>query len=397
MGLMEKANCQQAIREMTDLRHYLHEHPERSNQEHQTSDLLKGYCRDMNLEILETANTGFVAILDTGKPGKTLGLRTDLDALPLEEDEYNLKQEKKYVSKNPGVMHACGHDGHMSILVGAMKSLVNIKADLKGKIVFIFEEAEENNSGIQPMIDLLKESGLHFDAIYGNHVASFIETGKIVASPGPVMAGQRVFTFTIKGKSGHGSRPDQAVNPIFVGSQILNAWTNAWVNQVDVTKTVTLGIGQFHAGDAYNIIPSKASISGSMRFFDQEAGQKAFDILQEVAQNTAWAHKASVEVDGHPQSLLPVVANDEDLSQLARQAIQDQFGPEALVEENWFASESFGRYRELAPICFCLVGIQNDQVGSGSGHHTEAFDFDDGALTYGIKTMTQFAINFLTQ
>lgn len=398
MTLIEKANIDSILENMTKLRHHLHEHPELSNEEYETSKLLKEYCQELDLEIRETENTGFIAILDTGKSGKTVGLRADMDALPVDENENNLAQKKAFVSNTPNVMHACGHDGHMSIQVGAMQILSEIKDELTGKIVFIFEEAEENNSGIHIMMDFLKsQNDLVFDAIYGSHVASFIDTGKIMVSPGPVMAAQRAFSFKVKGKGGHGSRPDQAINPIFVGSQILNAWTNAWANQVDVTKTVTLGVAEFHAGDTFNVIPGEATITGTSRYFDKAAGEEAFEILKDVATATAKAHKAEVEIDEKPKRFLQVVENDEQVTAIAREAIEELFDDAAISEPTWFASETFGYYQELAPICFTFVGIRNEALGSGAGHHNDQFDFDDAALEYGIKAMANFAVNYLNQ
>lgn len=390
-------HIQQIIDEAKDLRGYLHEHPELSNQEYATSKLLKGKCRALGLEVRETENTGFIAILDTGRPGKTLGMRADMDALPIHENPMNLKQDKAWVSKTDNVMHACGHDGHMAIMMAVIRLLVENQYQLQGKLVFIFEEAEENNTGIHIMVDFLKDQGIEFDAIYGNHVASFVDTGKVVIKEGPVMAAQRAFELTVKGKSGHGSRPDLAVNPIFAGAQILAALTNAWANQVDVTQTVTLGVAQFHSGEAFNVIPATATLGGSLRYFDREAGEAAFEILKEVARHTAKAHKTQLEINERPDRFLDVIVNDPDLTQLAKEALTELYPDAAVSEPSWFASETFFGYRQFAPCFFALVGIRNPELGSGAEHHNEHFDFDNEALQYGIGLTANFAVKFLNQ
>lgn len=397
MFKLEESHIQGVLEDATELRRYLHENPELSAEEYETSKLLKERCEKLGYEVRETKNTGFIAILDTGKEGKTVGIRTDIDALPINENPENMNQEKKWVSKVPNVMHACGHDGHMAIMAGTLTILAEHKDELQGKIVLIFEEAEETNTGVHVMVDFLKEQGdIEFDAIYGNHVASFVDTGKVVIKEGPIMAGQRGFEITVKGKSGHGSRPDLAINPVFVGSQILNGWTNAWANQIDVTKTVTLGVAQFHGGDAFNIIPEEVKIGGSMRYFDQEAGDKAFDILSNVAEHTAKAHNATIEVDGKPESNLGAIINNKDMADIASEGLEEIYPGSVVEEPTWFASETFFGYQDFAPTTFSLVGMRSEAVGSGAEHHNEKFDFDDEALKYGIAVTTNFAVKFLT-
>lgn len=397
MFQLTKDHIDNVLDEAKELRRYLHENPELSNEEFETSKLLKEKCREFGLEIRETENTGFIAVLDTGREGKTLGIRTDIDALPIHENPMNLNQKKKWISKVPNVMQACGHDGHMAILMGTLRILVENKDQLQGKIIFIFEEAEENNTGIHIMVEFLKNQEFEFDAIYGNHVASFVDTGKVVIKEGPVMAAQRAFELTVKGKSGHGSRPDLAINPIFAGAQILTGLTNAWANQVDVTKTVTLGVAQFHGGDAFNIIPNTATIGGSLRYFDKGAGEAAFEILKEVASNTAKAHKTELEINERPERFLDAIINDKDLAEIAWEGLEEIFPEAPVTEPTWFASETFFGYREFAPTCFSLVGIRSEEVGSGAEHHNEHFDLDDDALQYGIAVTANFAVKFLLQ
>lgn len=377
------------------IRNYLHENPEVSGEEYETVKYLKSKVQEFGLEIQNVKDsTGFVAILDTGNPGKKLGIRTDIDALPVVENENNLAGKRGCISKNVGAMHACGHDGHMSIVLTTMKILSEMKDQLNGKIYFIFEEGEEIGLGINQMLDHLSDEKL--DAIYGNHLTSFMDTGEICIDAGPRMAGIARVDFSILGKSGHGSRPDLSINPVFVSAQVLNALANAWVNQVDVTKTVTLGLTQIHGGTAINVIPNDVRIGGTLRFFDVEEGRRAVEIIRKVATHTAKAHNCEIEIHELFVKSGPVI-NDDNLVEIAQKGIKEILPDSLVTDIQWFASESFARYAEIAPTIFAFVGIANEEYGSGAEHHNDLFDLDVAALKYGVAATTKFSVDFLTE
>ena len=377
---------------LRNTRRYLHENPELSSKEFETSKFLKEQVKKLGLDIKEVPATGFYAILDTGNRGKTLGLRTDIDALPILEIENNLNGKRVCRSKNDGVFHACGHDGHMTILLASMKILVENKEKLNGKIIFIFEEGEEIGSGISPMIEALKDEGI--DAIYGNHLASFLETGKIGLDAGPVMAGFGIVDFTVKGKGGHGSRPDLSVSPIFAASNIINSLASAWVNRLDVTKTVTLGLGSINGGTIANVIPNEVRVTGTIRFFDRKEGEKAVDLIKKIGKLTAQAHECEFIANDIRVEYNPVI-NDEDLSELSKRASEDIM-PNSIKEDViWFGSESFSDYNKIAKTIFALVGTKNDKLGSGAEHHNEYFDIDEESIAIAIKAMVKFASVYL--
>lgn len=387
--------------EAVEIRRYLHKYPEVSSQEFKTSAYLKEYAKNLGLEIESvpktenSAGTGFIAILDTKRPGKTIGLRTDIDALPIQESPFNLIREKNVVSQIQGVMHACAHDGHMATLLTTMKILVTLKDRLCGKVVFIFEEGEENNTGVHPMVQLLKTKNL--DAIYGNHLVSFLKTGEIAVSPGPVTSATARVKFKVIGQGGHASRPDRSINPIFAATSILNSIASAWNNQLDIEKTVTLGITQFHAGEARNVIPAEAYIGGTLRYFDEQIGKDASDLIRHVATQVALAHKCTVEFSSDFGPSTPSIVNDKKLSEIVQSIINELF-PTALKENiKWFASETFSRYRQVCPIVYTFIGVKNDEVGSGAEHHNSRFDIDEEALKYSIGTMAGFALNMLLE
>lgn len=381
------------ISEAKHLLNHFHENPEISNHEIETSKFLKQYVKGLGFEILETSGTGFIAIWDTGRAGRTLALRTDIDALPIQESVSNLKQKKKGLSKYNGVMHACGHDAHMSILLIVLKIISKYINHFNGKIIGIFEEGEENASGYQEILEPLANQSV--DAIYGNHVLNTLDTGKVSIQSGPVMAAYGVFDFIVKGKSGHGSRPDQAINPILASTQIINALNIAWNTQLDVEKIVTLGITKFNAGSTLNIIPDTAEIGGTIRFFDLDEGKKAMELIKNISNNIAELHQCKVDFKVFAADSLPVV-NDDNLTNLAQASISSLF-PHSLVEqgEKWYASETFSFYSRIAPTIFAFIGIKNDNKGTGAEHHSSEFEVDGDALLYGIGSMLQFSVDYL--
>jgi amidohydrolase len=376
-------------------RGYLHEHPELSGNEFETAQFIQAEIAKLGLPVTGVPGTGFYAVLDTRKPGKTVGLRADMDALPVPENPLNLKRQKSRISRNEGVSHACGHDGHIAILLGAMHVLCELRDRLTGKIVFIFEEGEETNSGIEAMIEALRP--LKMDAVYGNHLKSSLETGTLYIQEGAIMAGTGTVAFDVTGRGGHASRPDLSVNPVFAAANILTGISIAWNNQRDVTKTLTLGISQIHGGEVYNVIPNSVFIGGTVRFFDSAEGEKGFSILRKVSEEIARAHNCSVRFHGNMGIALGPVVNDTALARFTREAVREIYPGQVISGEQyiWYAAETFSRYSELAPAVFTFVGIKNETLGSGAEHHNDRFDIDEDALQYGTGAMIQFAVKFL--
>jgi len=374
------------------VRGYLHENPEISGKEFETAKYIQAELEKMGLPVTKVRGTGLYAILDTKRQGKTIGLRADIDALPIPENPENLKQKKKWISKNEGVSHACGHDGHVAILLGAAKILSELKDRLSGKYIFIFEEGEETIGGIDAMIEALKP--LKIDAIYGNHLKSNIPTGQLFIREGAIMAGTGAVAMDIIGRGGHASRPDLSINPVFAAANILTGISIAWNNQRDITKTVTLGITQIEGSNIYNVIPNKAFIGGTIRFFDRDEADKCYDVMKKVAENIAAAHDCTVQLHDRHKIHLPPVINDNNLTKFT-QGITEEILPGRVVTDEkyiWYAAESFTRYSELAPTVFVFPGILNESLGSGAEHHNDRFDIDEDALQYAVTTMVWFGV-----
>ncbi|OAV68070.1 putative hydrolase YxeP [Bacteroidales bacterium Barb4] len=380
---------------MRHVRAYLHENPELSSHEFETSRFLQAEVAKLGLPVTAVSQTGFYAVLDTGRPGRTIGLRADIDALPVPENPYNLIRKKQYVSKNEGVSHACGHDGHAAVLLGAVQVLHSLKEQLSGTIIFIFEAAEETAGGIDDMLAAL--SRFKIDAIYGSHLRASLQTGEISIGDGAVMAGMAAIEFDVVGVGGHGSRPDLSVNPVFAAAQVLNGIAVAWSNQLDVTKTVTLGITQIHGGTVNNVFPNSVYIGGTLRFFDREAGEKAVEVFKKVAASIAEAHNCSIVFRSRTGIVLEPVINDHALADIARKAVEELYPDKLVAGEKWFGGEPFSKYRSIAPSVYAFIGIDNAALGSGAEHHNDRFDMDEDALPYSLGAMTGFAVKLLEQ
>lgn len=281
----------------------------------------------------------------------------------------------------------------MAILLTSMELLVQYKDRLKGKVIFIFEEGEETEGGIAEMVEALKKENIY--AIYGNHVIADMDTGVISVDQGPILAGASEFEFKILGKGGHGSRPDLSINPIFAAANVLTGISSAWNNRINVGKTVTLGIAQIHGGNQNNNLPDEVIIGGTMRFFDQEEGAKALDMLFDVAKKTAEAHLCALEIT-KSMTLIPLV-NDDELALIAQKGIEELFPGSLILDNRQFASETFARYIELCPIAFSFIGTKNEELGSGGGHHTPEFDVDEESLFYAVSSMVKFTLDYLNQ
>lgn len=388
------------------IRGYLHENPEPSGKEFKTSEFLKSEIRRIGLSIENVSKTGFIATMNLGKTyeednsnskekyGKTIVLRTDIDALIMQEDKNNLKGLKKYVSKNDGVCHSCGHDGHMAIILGVINILNEIKEQLYGRILFCFEQGEENASGVDDMIKAL--SNKKVDAILGMHLTAFMEVGTVSIKSGPIMAGVAGIDICVVGKGGHGSRPDLSINPIFGAAQVITALSSAWTNRLDVEKTVTLGLATIHGGELNNVIPDRVRITGTLRFFDIDEARKALDIVKEVSKYAAKSQNCDIEIGDITKILLNPTMNDLELSKIADEELRKILPDGAIINENpWFASETFSSYISIAPTMFMFVGAKNDELGCGAEHHNSKFDIDEDALRIGVISIVQFVVGYL--
>lgn len=396
-------------------RRYFHQHPEPSSQEHQTLRYIMNVLRPLGFSLhpVQTAQDessacqGLIACWDTKKEGPTIALRADIDALPMQESPQNEKQKKVACSLFSHAAHTCGHDAHMAMLLGVAQWIATDYQG-NGRILLLFESAEETGEGIFPMLKAL-ERWKPIQAIYGAHISSALDTGVLSIEPGPRMAGQVQIDFSVCGKGGHGSRPDRSINPIFASAQVLSALPSAWTNRLDPTQMVTLGIAMIHGGDAPNIFPDKVRIQGTLRYYEEQAIQHAMKELRHVIESTAAAHRCHVEYnnnkmwnpDGCPKIWVPPVHNDPALSASFAHFVDEHLlsiDPSGQtcrspVPYTWGASESFSRYQSIAPSCFVFVGARNEAQGMSAEHHNAQFDIDEAALSSGTLAGILFILH----
>lgn len=345
-------------------------------------------------------NEGLSAIFefDTGKSGKTLVLRADIDALAMQEDEFNLKQKKVVVSKNDGACHACGHDGHAAMLISVAKIIVENKDGFSGKFVFFFESDEEGSGKFDcssAFVNYLKAKNP--DAIWGIHLVGFMEKGKISVQAGPRMAVPGMFKVKIIGRGGHGSCPQQAINPISAAAELVCKLQSIISTAVPADEIATLAVTSVQGGDIWNVIPDSCMVMGNFRCCSQSVYNIFADQIPVVVEGICAANQCKAEYIRIPQKCDKVhpVWNDEKLSGIAEKALDKLFPHSRVSESVWMASESFGMYQDVVPGVFAFIGVKNEDLGSGAAHHNAKYDIDESALLYGVALTVQFASDFM--
>ena len=378
------------VEDMISWRRHIHENPELSFKEHKTADFVEEKLRSFgNIEIVKPTETSVLGVLRGAKEGKTILLRADMDALPMQEES-----GLPFESKVSGVAHTCGHDIHTAMLLATAKVLSELKDSLCGTVKFIFQHAEElNPGGAQGIID----SGLisDIDAAVGLHIIPNIECGSIhVHSVGAATTAADGFFLNIQGKGSHGSMPQNGIDPIIVGTQIINQLQTVVSRYTTPGELAVITVGEFKAGDAPNIIPDKAYMSASIRTISEETRKKVELRVKEIIDNTCKTYGATYDLDY--QFAYPAVINDQTVSELVMNSAREVLG-EAMVKEAPLtsASEDFSNYRQIAPICFVQLGGGTAEEGCGFANHHPKFMINEESMISGVKTEVQTVLNFL--
>jgi amidohydrolase len=369
--------------ETIDIRRHLHAHPELSYQEFQTSALVQEKLKGMGIPFEIKATTGVVGLIKGKNPEKrVIALRADMDALPIKEEN-----PVPYKSQNEGIMHACGHDAHTSILLGASKILNELKAEWEGSVKLIFQPGEERNPGGASL--LIKEGVLHNpkpQAIFGLHVHPGLEIGKFSFRPGPSMASADEIYITVKGKGGHAASPQVTVDTVLVASHIVVALQQVISRNKDPFSPSVLTISSIQGGHTTNVIPSEVKLMGTFRAMDETWRFQAHKLIQRICKGIAQAMGA--EIDILVDVGYPVVNNDEQLYPIARRKAEEFVGKEHVEEtELRMGAEDFGYYTQEIPGCFYRLGVMNVAKGIISGVHTPTFNIDESAIEKGMGMM----------
>jgi len=386
-------------------RRHLHQYPELSNREFETAKYVAKHLRSLGLEVQTgVAHTGVVAKLKGGKKGPLIALRADMDALPVKEQvdlPFASTQTTEYKGNTVGVMHACGHDNHVAILMAAAESLVKIKDQLAGDILFVFQPAEEGApDGEEGGAELMLKEGLFKEkpeAVFGLHVTSSLNTGQIGFREGPLMASADKFTITVKGRQTHGSRPWNGVDPIVASSQIIMATQTIASRQVDVTKAPSVvSFGAINGGVRNNIIPDQVEMVGTIRTFDQEMRADIKKRLAKTAEMVAESGGAEAHV--HIDHGYPVTVNDIELTKKMTPTLAGVVGKENLITTPLITgAEDFSYYALETPGMFFFLGVtpKGQDAVTAPSNHSPHFFADEKALQLGVNAMTQLVVDYL--
>ncbi|HLP38818.1 amidohydrolase [Lacibacter sp.] len=383
-------------------RRHIHQNPELGNREFKTMEYIAAHLRSLGLEVKTgVAKTGVVAILKGGKPGPVVALRADIDGLPIKERvdvPYKSTVMADYLGQQVPVMHACGHDTHVAILMGTAEVLASMKKDVTGTVKFIFQPAEEGPPGDEEggAALMVKEGVMDnpkVDAIFGLHISADTEIGKITYKSGAFMASSDWFTIKVKGKGAHGSAPWTGIDPIMISAQIINGLQTIVSRSSDLTKApVVITVGKFNGGVRENIIPEEVSFSGTIRTLDSKMQKEVHEKIKQVAQTIANAYGATAEVVIDTKTL--VTYNTPALVTNTLPSLQRAAGNENTVEETWTTgAEDFSYFGEKAPAFFFNLGGM-PKGAQPTGHHTPDFVIDDSMLDVGVKAFCNIVFDY---
>ncbi|OEK05924.1 M20 metallopeptidase family protein [Roseivirga misakiensis] len=389
-----KSLASQYANDIIEIRRHIHANPELSYQEYETAKYVAEQLRKIGIEPKEgVAGTGLVALISGKNPdAKTVALRGDMDALPIQE-----ANEVPYKSKNDGIMHACGHDVHTACLLGAARILNEIKDQFEGTIKLVFQPGEEKNPGGASL--MIKDGALENprpNRMLGQHVMPFIPVGKVGFREGQYMASADEIYLTVKGKGGHAALPDKVVDPILIASHILVALQQVVSRNADPKKPTVLSFGTINGGQAQNIIPDEVKISGTFRALNEDWRFEAHKRITAIAQGIAEGMGGSCDVNidvGYPY-----LSNDVETTRVARNAAEAYLGKENVVAlDLWMGAEDFAYYTHEVPCTFYRLGTGNEAKGTTRGVHTPNFNIDEDAIEIGIGMMAWIALNQLDQ
>ncbi|OIU69694.1 amidohydrolase [Rossellomorea aquimaris] len=385
------SQLQESFDEMVSLRRYLHERPEVSFKEVHTPEYIAAYLTELGIQVKTgVGGNGVVGKIQGDLPGKTVALRADFDALPLQDEK-----DVPYRSKVDGAMHACGHDAHTATLLVTAKILQRNKHLLKGNVVLIHQFGEEvAPGGAKPMIEAGCLDGV--DAIFGTHLWSTIPVGKIGVRSGPIMAAADRFEITIQGKGGHGASPHETVDSIMVGMNYLHWLQQIVSRRVNPLSPAVVSVGSFHAGDAFNIIADKAVIIGTVRTFDEEVQQFIIEEMENYLKSICSGYGA--EYDFHYAKGYPAVVNHKKETGLLASCASNVMGEEAVFEiEPMMGGEDFSHYLNKVPGTFFFTGAGNPDKDAVFPHHHPKFDIDEDAMLNAAKVLLSSAVSYLEE
>lgn len=385
-----KAEAEALREQLVAWRRDFHMHPELAFQEHRAAGLIADRLRELGYQVQTgVAKTGVVGLLEGERPGPVVMLRFDMDALPITEEN-----ETEYVSQNLGVMHACGHDGHMAMGLAVATLMAQRRDEMAGTLKLVFQPAEEGANGAKAMV---KEGVLENPrpaVVLATHVWNEKPVGTIDVSPGAIMAAAEKWTCTVRGKGGHGALPHQTVDPIVATAQIVTALQTIVSRNVSPLETAVVTVGTVHGGEAFNVIPAQVALSGTIRTYEPATRETVLRRVREVIEGVAAACGAKAELEIVP--LTPALINDAGIAEAVRAAAEPVVGPENVSSDvRTMGSEDAAFFMQGVPGCYFFLGSANAERGLNAPHHNPRFDFDEDALPLGVAVLMHALAHYL--
>ena len=376
--------------EVIELRRDFHRHPELGFEEFRTADIIENYLTALGITTQRIAKTGVVGILRGARPDPVLMLRADMDALPIVEEN-----EVDYKSQNNGVMHACGHDAHMAMLLIAAKILAAKKKDIAGTIKFVFQPNEEIAGALRMIEEGVLENP-EVNAAMGMHIWTPVPSEKIAITPGPVMGGLDVFKVTIHGKGGHTGIPEDAIDPIIAAAAVIQTVQVIQTREISNLKSTVIMFGKIQGGTKSNIIPEKVELEGSIRFLypngpedESQPTQRFIHIVEQVCQT----HRCTCDIDIAHENI-PLI-NNVEMAAFAKDTAMEVFSvPASIIDYQTMGSEDFSEFSERVPGVLMFLGTGNENIGSNFSHHHPRFNVDEDTLPLGVEMWVRSALNF---
>ncbi|AGY57402.1 M20 metallopeptidase family protein [Gloeobacter kilaueensis] len=376
--------------QLVQWRRHLHRFPELGFQERATHRFIVQKLTSWGIDVREVAKTGVVATVTGQAEGPVLAVRADMDALPILE-----RNGVDYASETPGVMHACGHDGHVTIALGTAFLLAQHRERLPGTVKFLFQPAEEGPGGALPMIAEGALEAPTVEAMIGLHLWNSLPIGQLGVKAGPSMADTAQFKVTITGKGGHGALPHQTIDAIVVGAQVVSALQTIVARNIDPFEPAVVTVGKFHGGSNFNIIAQTVELEGTVRCFAPELAQVLPARIEQVIAGICQAHGATYELAYRRH--YPSVINDERVAALVRSVAEEFLGPDQVRPETTLGGEDMAFFLQKVPGCYFFLGSANPELGLDKPHHHPCFDFDEGALGLGVELFVRCLERFWQQ
>ena len=393
MDILKEAKAVQQY--VVQLRRHIHINPEVSDKENNTIAFISEELTKLSIEHTVVEQGGIIGYIDGATEGKTILLRADVDALPMQENSKNAKGSKVVVSSVDGAAHTCGHDAHTAMLLGAAKIISENKDKLSGRALLFFERGEEGTGNIYYLLKYIQENNIKIDGCWGIHVHANVGSGKMVIPTGPTLAGAMGFNITIQGKGGHGARPDLSTNPIDCYVAIHMAVNQLRIRTFNAFHPLSYSICLVDGGTKGNIIPDKVRFEGSCRFYDKQDAIRFREELRKIVDNTCKLYHCEPFYEQLNIGILPVI-NNADCADIARESLTKILGLENLVEfEPKMGSESFSYLSTYYPSVFAQLGVRNEEKGMVADTHNPQFDPDEDSFVNGVASTVAYTIAFL--